>query len=116
MKKVLIVDDNEEISDVVAIILRDAGYEVLCHPTGNQLVSTVLSIDPDLILMDIMLGKYDGRKLCDELKNNQETAHIPILLVSGAHDLHSQRNQADGFVAKPFEIDYLLHRVATTIN
>jgi len=116
MKKVLIVDDNHEISDVLTLILREAGYDVESHSTGDNLESTVLTSNPDLILMDIMLGKYDGRKLCDELKNNKETAHIPILLVSAAHDLHSQRNKADGFVAKPFDIEYLLHRVARTIN
>ncbi|WP_411274713.1 response regulator [Daejeonella sp.] len=116
MKKVLIVDDNEDVSDLIATILREAGYDVNWHSSGNHLISTVITINPDLILMDIMLGKHDGRKLCDELKNNEETAHIPILLVSAAHDLHSQRNQADGFVAKPFDIEYLLHRVASTIN
>lgn len=116
MKKVLIVDDNEDVSDVIAIVLREAGYDVHCHPSGNHLRSTVLTINPDLILMDIMLGKHDGRELCDQLKNNEETSHIPILLISAAHDLHSQRNQADGFVSKPFDIEYLLHRVARTIN
>ncbi|MES3017699.1 MAG: response regulator [Bacteroidota bacterium] len=116
MKRVLIVDDNEEVSDVIGIILQDAGYDVHSHPTGNNLVSDVLTINPDLILMDIMLGEYDGRELCDELKNNEETAHIPILLISAAHDLHAKRNQADGFVAKPFDLEYLLQRVARTIN
>lgn len=116
MKRILIVDDNEDVSDVIGTILREEGYEVRFHPTGDDLIPTVLAVDPDLILMDIMLGEHDGRKLCGDLKDNEKTAHIPILLISAAHDLHSQQNKADGFVSKPFDVDYLLGRVARTIN
>ncbi|MEJ7694521.1 response regulator [Daejeonella sp.] len=116
MKKVLIVDDNEEICHVIVIVLREEGYDAQSYNTGNNLIPTVLTINPDLILMDIMVGKHDGRKLCDELKTNAETAHIPIILISAAHDLHTQPNMADGFVSKPFDMDYLLRRVARTIN
>jgi DNA-binding response OmpR family regulator len=115
-KKILIVDDNEEISEIVGIVLSEAGYDVHSHPTGQDLISKVLSVNPDLILMDIMLGEYDGRELCGVLKDNEATAEIPILLVSGAYDLHPKQNRANGFVSKPFDIDYLLFRVARTIN
>ncbi len=115
-KRILIVDDNEDISQVVGMILNDEGYDVHSHPTGDDLISTVLTVNPQLILMDIMLGEYDGRELCAVLKDNEQTADIPILLVSGAHDLHPKQNKADGFISKPFDIDYLLFRVARTIN
>jgi DNA-binding response OmpR family regulator len=62
-KRILIVDDNEDISQVVGMVLRDEGYDVHSHPTGNDIISTVLTVKPDLILMDIMLGEYDGREL-----------------------------------------------------
>ncbi len=115
-KRILIVDDNEDISQVVGMVLSEKGYDVHSHSSGNDIISTVLSVNPDLILMDIMLGEYDGRELCTMLKDNEETAEIPILLVSGAHDLHPQQNRADGFISKPFDLDYLLLRVARTIN
>lgn len=115
-KRILIVDDNEHTSQVVGMILSDKGYDVHSHSTGNDIINTVLKLNPDLILMDIMLGEYDGRELCTVLKDNEETADIPILLVSGAHDLHPQQNRADGFISKPFDMDYLLLRVARTIK
>lgn len=115
-KRILIVDDNEDISQVVGMILSEKGYDVHSHSSGDNIITTVLDVKPDLILMDIMLGEYDGRELCSMLKDNEDTAEIPILLVSGAHDLHPSQNRADGFISKPFDIDYLLLRVARTIN
>ncbi len=115
-KRILIVDDNEDISQVVSMVLSDKGYDVHSHSTGDDLIATVLSIKPDLILMDIMMGEYDGRELCSMLKDNEGTADIPILLISGAHDLHPKQNRADGFISKPFDMDYLLLRVARTVR
>lgn len=116
MKKILVVDDNAEILEVIAIILEGEGYKVNCYPTGELLLETVNTFKPDLILLDIMLGDYDGRELCDALKNNSETSHIPVVLISAANDLQLHANKADGFVAKPFELDYLTETVAALIN
>ncbi len=116
MKRILIVDDNEEILDVISIILQGEGYEIHCCNTGHHLFENVIKFDPDLILLDIMLGEYDGRELCDEIKSNKKTLHIPIILISAAHDLQHHPGKADGFVAKPFELDYLIDSVAAFIN
>lgn len=59
-KRILIVDDNEEISEVIGMVLRDEGYDAHSHPTGNELIITMLAVKPDLILMDIIMVIMTG--------------------------------------------------------
>ncbi|MBB2144162.1 response regulator [Pedobacter sp. LMG 31464] len=115
MKKILIVDDSTDILEALALLLNLEGYNVKTVDNGYFLTNAVKLFKPDVILLDVMLGLLDGRKLCDELKHMSETAHIPIIMISATHDLSSLTTGSCGandFLPKPFNIDQLLEKVS----
>jgi DNA-binding response OmpR family regulator len=118
MKKVLILDDDIDIVEVIQIILDSAGYQVHGIYTGEGLMDVISEFGPDLIMLDVMLGPLDGRDLCNLLKNNVLTKHIPVLMISASHgiiQLSEKKCTPDEFIAKPFDIDHLLAKVNNLI-
>jgi len=118
MKRVLILDDEPDIVNVITMILEDEGYHVNGIGTGADLFTKVDSFKPDLIILDVMLGLYDGRTLCIELKATDLTKHIPVLMISASHDLLSMGDtnfQPNDFLSKPFDIDELAFKVKTQL-
>src|SRR5882762_9597512 len=111
MRRILAVDDDSDILEVLQYILEDSGYEVETLTDGHYLFDKIKENQPDLILLDIMLGNLDGRELCRNVKARKETHDIPVILVSASHDVSGAINQIgapDDFIAKPFDIDVLL--------
>ncbi len=114
MKRILAVDDNQDILDVLRYILEDSGYEVDTLSDGHDLFSQIAKSHPDLILLDIMLGDMDGRVLCKNVKQTAATHNIPVILVSASHniaDSMKQNGAPDDFIAKPFDIHVLLNSI-----
>lgn len=119
MKRILILDDEPDIVEIVILILTEEGYEMKGIGNGAQLFSTIDSFKPDLILLDIMLGEYDGRELCVELKTNQLTKHLPIIMLSASHDmrnLNKAQCKPNDFISKPFDIEVLANRVKSQLE
>lgn len=110
MGKILAVDDDKDILDVIQYILEDSGYEVHALSDGTLLFDKIRSLTPDLILLDIMLGNLDGRELCRAVKTSEETRNIPVVMISASHVAGSidQKGAPDSFIAKPFDINDLL--------
>ena len=114
MEKILILDDNEDILALIQMILDLEGYETKGISAGSQLMQSVDEFNPDLILLDVLLGDSDGRILCNTLKANPATASIPIIMISASHAVFSLQDdylKPDDFIAKPFDIDDLVNRV-----
>ena len=114
-KKILILDDDSDILEILTLILSDAGYEVRALVNGENIKDQIGDFQPDLLLMDVMLGPMDGRMICGEIKNDPSTAKLPVILISGTHDLAQSLHQPgapDDFVAKPFDMQQLLARIA----
>ncbi len=114
MSRILAVDDDKDILDVIQIILEDSGYEVNTLSDGLQLQKAIKEHAPDLILLDIMLGNVDGRDLCKNVKARSETHSIPVIMISASHNLSDVLKQdcaPDDFIAKPFDINILLKKV-----
>lgn len=114
-KKILLVDDDEDILFLVRFLLIKAGFDVCTHSTGLGVSTIVDGFAPDLILLDIMLPGLPGTEVCKELK---QTHSMPIILFS-AHakqDYPYQEWKADGFFQKPFEIDTLVEYVGSYLN
>lgn len=115
-KNILVVDDDPDILDALQLTLEDAGYEVTTTEKAEyaeNLRDTNGGL-PDVIILDVLLSGKDGRIICQKLKSQEDTRHIPILMIS-AHPTAKQSVQAvgaDGFLAKPFDIDELLAKVA----
>ena len=117
MKKVLIVDDDIDILTVVQILLSMHNYSVQAIPKWQDITNTIKSFTPDLILLDVALSGADGRVICKQLKQSNETQHIPVILFSAHYDLANniQDCMADGLVTKPFETSYLLETIRKNI-
>jgi DNA-binding response OmpR family regulator len=115
-KKILVVDDDPDILDALQLALEDAGYEVTITEKGEyaeNLRDTNGGL-PDVIILDVLLSGKDGRIICQRLKSQEDTKHIPVLMMS-AHPNAQQSSKAvgaDDFLAKPFDIDELLDKVA----
>ena len=117
MKKILIVDDDTDILTVVEIFLSMNKYIVKAIPKWQDIADTIKSFSPDLILLDVALSGADGRDICKRLKKSTETQHIPVILFSAHNDLENYTHgfMADGLIAKPFEIPYLLETIRKII-
>ena len=112
MKKILVVDDDISILEMVQLVLEGEGYEVQARLNGAYF-QQMRSDLPDLILLDILLSGEDGRELCQRLKGDERTRHIPVILFS-AH--FSERDipamsGADAFLPKPFHLLELIDLV-----
>jgi DNA-binding response OmpR family regulator len=113
-KKILAVDDDNDILDVIKIILEDEGYEVFTLANGKYVFDVVEEKIPDLILLDVMLGGLDGRDICRALKEHEEYKKIPVVMISASHNLNNlllMPGAPDNFLAKPFDIDRLIDMV-----
>ena len=112
-KKILVVDDEQDILDFLQIILEEEGYNVMTTDKGEYLEKLHNGGLPDVILLDMLLSGKDGREIVKYLKSQEETKHIPVIMFSahpGAEE-SARKAGADDFVAKPFEIDLLLARI-----
>jgi len=113
-KRLLVVDDEQDILEFLKIILEEDGYTVDTTDKDDYQEKLNNDILPDLILLDMLLSGKDGREIVKYLKMHEKTKHIPIILFSahpGAQGFAKQAG-ADDFVAKPFEIDLLLNKIA----
>ncbi|WP_179415405.1 response regulator [Mucilaginibacter sp. E4BP6] len=111
--RILILDDNEAILEVVTEALRYENYEVLDISFGYQLIYAVADFSPELILMDYRLADTNGGDLCQALKNDPAYRHIPVIIFS-AYFTPSDANSpggCDGILYKPFDLDQLLNIV-----
>jgi len=114
MRRILAVDDDKDILDILQYILEDSGYEVETLSDGHFLFEKIRTHTPDLILLDIMLGNLDGRELCKAVKTTDATHDIPVILISASHnvaDALNKKGAPDAFIAKPFDIDDLLSAI-----
>jgi len=113
-KKLLVVDDDEDILEFLKVILEDEGYTVVTTDKDDYLKKLQDDTLPDLILLDLLLSGKDGREIVKYLKTNEKTNHIPVIMLSAHPSARETTKQAgaDDFVAKPFEIDLLLNKVA----
>ena len=110
-KKILVVDDNHDILELITVMLESRGFDVCTHDTGLHVEDIVKQSQPDLILLDVALpGKY-GTQVCRELKMFCDT---PIILFSAHANLQEcqQECNAEAFISKPFDI----HDFMRTIN
>ena len=108
-KKIIVIEDNHDILDMIAYILEDEGYEVISSLDAEPL-KHIESHKPDLVLLDDWLADGYGHQLCGQLKANPTTNHIPVLLISSVQNLKelAKLSKANGYIHKPFDIDYLI--------
>jgi DNA-binding response OmpR family regulator len=118
--RILIVDDEPDLLTVLKIGLETEGYEVLTASDGEQGLALARQIMPDLMLLDLMLPRMDGYKICRALKFDERYRRIPIFILSARSGETDRRLAlelgADEFHSKPYNMRDLVARVRTRIE
>ena len=114
-EKILIVDDEPDILEIVSFRLKKAGYKVLTAEDGQEALDIVRSKKPDLILLDLTLPGIDGYEVCRILKADKIFKSIPIIFLTASQVIkveeRSKGAEADDYILKPFEPEELLEKV-----
>lgn len=122
MKKILIVDDQIEVRELVQVTLEIGDYQILTAENGQQALEIAHIEHPDIILMDIMMpgSEVDGLEACRRLKANSTTADIPIVMLSAKGQEGDIENGkiagADDYFTKPFSPIALIEKVESVIG
>jgi DNA-binding response OmpR family regulator len=120
LNRVLVVDDEPHIAQIMKLTLESGGYEVEVAVDGAEGLKRAKEWGPDLILLDLMLPNIDGYKVCRFLKFDQKYSHIPIILISAMGETEDKelgkQVGADLYMSKPFQPDELLARVSELIE
>jgi DNA-binding response OmpR family regulator len=113
-KTILVVDDDPDILDFLQVILEEEGYHVLTTEKAEDVEKLPGEGLPDLILLDMLLSGKDGRKIVKQIRGQEETKHVPVVMFSAYPRAKETAREAgaDDFLAKPFEIDELVAMVA----
>ena len=113
-KNILVIEDNHAILDVITLILQSEAYKVSGLNKSADMMKHIDAFKPDLMIFDIMLPDADGRELLSQVRNNEKTANIPVLMISAkytAQTIQHGEHKPNGFLAKPFDIDDLLDKI-----
>jgi two-component system, OmpR family, alkaline phosphatase synthesis response regulator PhoP len=117
MKRILVVEDELAIAEVVSELLGDEGYQVVTAANGQEALATLPKVEPDLVLSDVMMPLLDGRGLCRALAANPAYQSIPIVLMSAAGEAIAKNECTyNAYLHKPFELVDLLDTVERLIG
>lgn len=118
--RVLVVDDEEDILELVRYNLAKEGFRLRCVATGEDALATARAELPDLIVLDLMLPGLDGLEVCRILKRDPKTAHVPIVMLTAkgeeADVVAGLELGADDYVTKPFSPRVLLARIKAVLR
>jgi len=119
-ERILLVDDEKKLVNIIKINLEDAGYEVIPAFDGKEALERVSELKPDLVVLDVMLPKIDGWEVLSHLRNNPRTKPIPVIMLTakseGISKLFGFDLGADDYVTKPFDIAELVARVSAILR
>jgi two-component system alkaline phosphatase synthesis response regulator PhoP len=114
-KKILLVEDNSELLELMRLGLKDAGFGVVTANNGLDALTKARSSSPDLIVLDLVLPELDGFAVCETLKRNQDTSTIPIIVLTGLNSEFTRyaglESGADEYVTKPITPSQLVSRI-----
>ena len=119
-KKILVVDDEADLVETLRFPLEMEGFNVLISYNGEDALHQARKENPDLILLDLMLPKLDGYKVCRLLKFDERYKHIPILMLTAKTQekdkVLGKETGADEYITKPFDIDELIKKVKSHLS
>lgn len=124
-KLILLVDDDPDFVEAVRVIVENGGYEVEVAYDGQEGLEAVAERKPDLIVLDVMMPVMNGHEACAKLKGSEETAEIPIILLTAVADrvttsTYTHRDmlesEAEDYMPKPVEPGELLERIKSWVS
>ena len=111
MKKVLIVDDEVEIVELISMVLDNDDTSLLAAYDGEQALEIVREEAPDLVLSDVMMPRLDGRELCRQIKSDPGTSDTVVILMSAVNRIDPGECDADALIHKPFDITQVMDTI-----
>lgn len=120
MTKVLVVEDDKDLAELLAYNLKKEGYEVFVCLKGAEAIKLIESENPDLVLLDVMLPDFDGFRIAEYIRNSEEVKDIPIVFIT-AKDMEQDKLKgfnlgADDYITKPFSVKELVARVKAVLR
>ena len=117
--KLLLADDSLTIQKVVELVLADEDFKIKTCNDGEQALSEIELFGPDIVLADIEMPKLNGYQLCEKIKKNAATVHLPVILLAGAFEPFDENYAksvgADDYIIKPFESQELISKVKSLL-
>lgn len=118
--KILAVDDEEHIQELIKFNLENSGYKVICCGNGTEALKIVKLEKPDLVLLDVMLPGIDGYDVCKEIRKDNNISNIPIIMITAKSEeldkILGLELGADDYITKPFSVRELLARVKAVLR
>ncbi len=120
LKKILVADDEKDIVELVAYNLEQEGFSVTKAFNGRRALETIKSYRPDLVILDLMMPEVPGIEVCRMIRNNKETANIPVIMLTAKSDqldkILGLEMGADDYITKPFHVRELIARVKSVLR
>jgi CheY-like chemotaxis protein len=120
-KKVMIVDDERNLRELISAILEPEGYEVIQAEDGEDALEKLKTIRPDLILLDMMMPGMSGREVCEKIRTNEKTKDLKVVFLTvarfselGKEEL--KRLKVLDYITKPFDNNDLIKRIKKIIG
>jgi DNA-binding response OmpR family regulator len=113
-RRILILDDDTDLLEILSLLLADNGYEILALKSGEKVFEAIQQFKPHLLLMDVILGNMDGRFICNKIKQMFTLNALRVILISGTHDLGASlhlKGAPNDYLAKPFDMGFLLNKI-----
>lgn len=121
LRKIVCVEDEPEMIDLMQLILNRKGFEVIGAHGGIEGLETIRAVKPDLVLLDLMMPEVDGWQVYQQLKADEEIANIPVIVVTAKAQnidkvlgLHIAK--VDDYISKPFSLQELVDRVEKVLS
>lgn len=116
-KKVLIIENDQDIRHIVEFILGEQGFTTMSMPEPENL-SAILLFAPDVILLDEYINSKPGHRLCRKIKQVPDLAAVPVIILSTANDIEliAAECEANDYISKPFDVEHMVDKVARIIN
>lgn len=115
--RILVVDDDTALAEMVGLVLDAEGYDVTFCATGSEAVATFRAVDPDLVLLDLMLPGIDGIEVCRRIRAESD---VPVIMLTARSDtldvVAGLEAGADDYIAKPFKTQELVARIRTRLR
>jgi two-component system, OmpR family, phosphate regulon response regulator PhoB len=120
MTKVLVIEDEQDLRQVLEYNLQQAHHEVVLSASGRQGLEFAQSLKPDVVILDLMLPDLSGKDVCKSLKHDERTKHIPVIMLTARGEevdrIVGFELGADDYITKPFSVRELLLRVAAVVR
>jgi two-component system, OmpR family, alkaline phosphatase synthesis response regulator PhoP len=119
-QKILLVDDEQDILDLLSYNLEKEGYEVYTAPNGVKGLEIARQVIPDMILLDVMMPEMDGMEACKEIRDDQRLKHVLVAFLTARNEDYSQiagfDSGADDYISKPIKTRVLISRVKALLR